>query len=206
VTYTNLNFIIKNYEHHLERHYEIESNKNCFLQYIYVSDEFYDERFNHCLGLSEDFNLKTFLLDEYGEHNSFSDFMYLQKRSFTSFFRENNVDIPNCFRKTLSVKNPINEVKLLKFNNYLMRHGKRLQVMSILLNVIFDQYTNPENLDLRNLKTNYSWKTFFLILNSMTYVEKQAQLLPLVDEESSTYNHIVSNTTKSIEKVWDFNK
>lgn len=112
--YTPIYLAIKNTEHHLERHYEIESNKNYFLQYIYVSDEFYQHRFNHCLSLTESYELKNFLLDEYGSHNAADNFWYLKKRSFTSFFTENLVDVPICFNKTFSVRKSINEIKLLK--------------------------------------------------------------------------------------------
>ena len=128
-----LSLITKNTEHHLERHYEIETNKNYYLQYVYVSDEFYKYRFSHCLNLIESLELKNFLLDEYGSHTSYEDFEYLRISSFISFFRGNNVDVPRCFRRTRSVRRAHNEIQLLKFNNYLMRHGKKLKTSNYLL-------------------------------------------------------------------------
>lgn len=154
--YINVNFITKITEHHLERHYEINSNKNYFLQYIHVSDEFYTDRFSHCLGISESTSLKNFLLDEYGIHEAVEDFEYLHSRTFTSFFRENKVDVPTCFKKTFSVRKSINELQLLKFNNYLMRDGKRFQSAKYFLKALSVQYLNPLSLKLRKAKTNYS--------------------------------------------------
>ena len=121
----NLNFITKNTNHHIERHYEINTNKNYFLQYIYVSDEFYKNRFMHCLDMQESIKLKNLLLDEYGHHNSYSEFFFLSNSTFTSFFRENSIDVPRCFSLSKSIRRSSNEIDLLKFNNYFMRHGKR---------------------------------------------------------------------------------
>jgi hypothetical protein len=127
VKYPALILLSKNNEHHVERHYEIETNPTYFLQYLYMSDEFYENRFTHCLSINQSHDLKNLLLEEYGHHVSYDDFMYLQEKTFTSFFRENSIDVPRCFSKSRSVKRSINEVALLKFNNYLMRHGKKMQ-------------------------------------------------------------------------------
>ena len=75
----SLSLLPKKIEHHLERHYEINSNKNYFLQYIHVSDEFYTDRFSHCLGISESTSLKNFLLDEkifFGTGASIASFIF----------------------------------------------------------------------------------------------------------------------------------
>lgn len=130
----NLNFlaITKNIEHHIERHYEIESDKNYILQQLDVNEEFYDDRLYHCLAIRESLEFTDILLDHYGEHESIDDFNYLKERTFTSFFRDNSIDVPRCFNKTRSVRRPINQIDLLKLNNYLMRDGKRLKVFKYL--------------------------------------------------------------------------
>ena len=144
---TNLNFITRITEHHIERHYETDTNKNYFLQHIYVSDEFYENRFMHCLGMQRSIELKNLLLDDYGSHNSYQDFEYLNNSTFTSFFRENSVDIPRCFQRTISVRRAVNEVNLLKFNNYFMRHGKRWNFFAFLSKSINTEFYNPLTLD-----------------------------------------------------------
>jgi len=154
--YANFIFVTKRIEHHIERHYEIESNKNFFLQRINASEEFYTERFKHILSIPESLDLKKFLLVEYGSHTSYENFKYLKKRTFISFFRENDVDVPICFRKTMSVRQPINEVKLLKFNNYFMRHGKKLQSLKIFYQALQSQYIKKQSNDDRRYKSNYS--------------------------------------------------
>lgn len=152
----NLNLLPKKIEHHLERHYEIETNKNYYLQYIYVSDEFYKYRFTHCLNLSESLELKNLLLDEYGSHTSYEDFEYLKTSTFISFFRENTVDVPRCFRQTQSVRRSHNEIYLLKFNNYFMRHGKKLKTSNSFLSSLQSEFYNPLYFTNRIYKTNFS--------------------------------------------------
>ena len=122
----------KNTEHHIERHYEIESNKTYYLQQMEIEEEFYEDRFSHCLKLSDSTEFKNLLLDEYGDHEAIDDFDYLHNRQFTSFFTDNSIDVPRCFSTTRSVRRPLNEVKLLKLNNYLMRGGKRAQSFKFL--------------------------------------------------------------------------
>ena len=70
-------FVTKNIEHHIERHYEIETNKNYILQELEVGEEFYEDRLNHCLGLSDSHEFVDLLLEHYGEHESIDDFNYL---------------------------------------------------------------------------------------------------------------------------------
>ena len=204
--YNNINFIIKGTEHHLERHYEIDSNKNYFLQYVYVSEEFYNDRFSHCLNMTESVPLRNFLLDKYGVHEAADDFDYLQNRTFTAFFRENKVDVPTCFKRTLSVRKSINELQLLKFNNYLMRDGKRLQSSKFFLRALQNQYSNPLSSTLRKQKTNYSWKIFFILLNHVKIIHNHTQLIPSLTEEVLNYNHLLYKTNKTIKPVWNFHK
>ena len=49
----------KNIEQHIEKHYEIESNKNYFLQQLDISEEFYEDRFFPCIALQKQTDLKN---------------------------------------------------------------------------------------------------------------------------------------------------
>ena len=126
----------RNIEHHIERHYEIEADETSYLQRIAVDFEFYEDRLEHCLHIPEMHEVDLLLLDEYGDEDVLEEFEYLHYSTFISFFRSNSIDIPRCFRKTLSVRRAINEVDILKFNNYLMRHGLRARSWSFLSEMI----------------------------------------------------------------------
>lgn len=149
-------FITKNIEHHIERHYEIESDKNYVLQQLEVGEEFYEDRLNHCLSLRETTEFTELLLDHYGEHEAIDDFEYLRERTFTSFFRNNTIDVPRCFAKTKSTRRPINQIDLLKLNNYLMRDGNRLQAFGALSKALNILLVEQQNLGVRTYKTPFS--------------------------------------------------
>ena len=146
----------KNIEQHIEKHYEIESNKNCFLQQLDISEEFYENRFFPCITLQKQTELKHLLLDEYGVHESIDSFFYLKNRTFVSFFREHSVDVPRCFKSTTSIRRATNELHLLKLNNYLMRDGKRGQSFNHLSHVLAKLFNTVQDLDERPFYTNFS--------------------------------------------------
>jgi hypothetical protein len=124
---------MKHIEHHIERHYEIESNKDYYLQQVELGDEFYEDRLEHCLRIFDTKEFNTFSLEEYGTHDSLEEFEYLHYSTFISFFRTHSIDIPRCFRATKSVRRKINETDYLKFNNYFMRQGKKTKHLNYLL-------------------------------------------------------------------------
>ena len=146
-------FITKNIEHHIERHYEIETDKNYVLQELEVGEEFYEDRLNHCLALVDPSDFTDLLLEHYGEHEAIDDFEYLKDRTFTNFFRNNSIDVPRCFRKTKSVRRPINQVDLLKLNNYLMRDGKRLKVFKALSKTLWTVLDDQKTDNTRTYRT-----------------------------------------------------
>jgi hypothetical protein len=138
----------------MERHYEIETNKSIWLQHIDVEEEFFEDRLNHCLKIPEDTPFKEFILEEFGLENAKDDFEYLQNTTFTNFFKSANVDVPRCFKKTKTIRRSINEVEILKLNNYLMSQGKRSKTFKFLANSINTSFNSYINLN----KTEYdSW-------------------------------------------------
>lgn len=91
-------------EHHVERYYEVQSDRTKLLQRIPLGGEFYRTRFSHCLNLSIDDDLLLLLQTEYGTHVPDTAFGYLNEETFTSFYRNAGVDIPRCFRKTKAIR------------------------------------------------------------------------------------------------------
>lgn len=87
-----------------------------------------------------------------------------------------------------------------------MRHGQRSKVLKIFNLALYNQYMKITENDDRVIKTNYSWKNIFLILNFTNKINNSSLLFKLPKEETVGYNHILSTVHKSIESVWDFNK
>jgi hypothetical protein len=175
------------------------------LQRLQISNEFFKKRFKHSLNIPESLLLKKFIATQYGSHSSFNEFYYLKEKTFTSFFRESNVDVPICFKKTMAVRRLTNEIKLLKFNNYFMHKGKKLQSLKTINYVFQNQYLNSVSSDLRIIKSNYSWKTVFLILNNLNYNNYLVWKIPFIKNEETTHNHYISSYIKRITPTWDFN-
>lgn len=203
----NLIFIAvtKNIEHHIERHYEIESDKNYILQQLDIGEEFYEDRLQHCLSISESIEFLDVILEHYGEHESIDDFEYLKERTFTSFFRDNSIDVPRCFTKTKSVRRSINQIDLLKLNNYLMRDGKRLKVFKHLSSSLWSILNDYKSKNLKTYKTNLTWRDIYLTFNYLTYDADRHKSLPAAKEELTTYGHTMLPIGKFIEDEWNFN-
>lgn len=196
----------KNIEQHIEKHYEIESNKNYFLQQLDISEEFYEDRFFPCITVQKQIELKNLLLDEYGTHEAIDDFFYLKNRTFASFFRENRVDVPRCFNQTRSVRRSNNELHLLKFNNYLMRDGKRAQSFKHLSKVLSTSFSEVQEFDDRPFYTNFSWRTFFLNFNYLHGKSHNLNEFTNFIELPTTYGHYMDPTSKYILDKWSFYK
>lgn len=197
--------ITKNIEHHIERHYEIESNKNYILQGLEVGDEFYEDRLDHCLAISDTLEFDEILMDHYGEHESIDDFYFLKERVFTDFFRDNTIDVPRCFRKTKSIRRPINQIDLLKLNNYLMRDGKRLKVFKYLSHSLFKLFNEQKISGDITYQTHLSWQSLFIAFNYMTLNGSIYGWPKYPKEEITTYGHTVLPYGKFIEDEWNFN-
>ena len=111
--------------------------------------EFFEDRLSHCLKVPQDFIFDEFLLEEFGLENAEEDFEYLKNVTFTNFFKSSSVDVPRCFRRTKTIRRSINEVEILKLNNYLMRQGKRAKTFKFLsrsINSSFDNYISASEI------------------------------------------------------------
>ena len=124
--------ISKNIEHHVERHFEINSNQSNFLQYMNCGQEFFKKRLLLTLPIQDTDEFTNTMLTLYGTHNITDEYNYLSNSTFINFFKHNGVDVPKCFSKTYSVLRQNNELPTLKFVHFLMRDGKKLKSQLIL--------------------------------------------------------------------------
>jgi hypothetical protein len=61
-----------------------------------------------------------------------TDFMYIRNSSFIKFFINNMIDVPICFKKSVSLKHHSFELPLLKFANFLMKQGKKEKIIRLI--------------------------------------------------------------------------
>jgi hypothetical protein len=194
-----------NLEHHIERHYEIETNRSIWLQHIDVEEEFFEDRLDHCLKIPEDNPFNEFILEEFGLENAKDDFEYLQNTTFTNFFKASNVDVPRCFKKTKTIRRSINEVEILKLNNYLMRQGKRAKTFKFLSNSINTSFNNY--IDSNKIEYNSwpNWKQLFVTLNYMSYQSNYYSIYNRSGVEFDNYGYQIIPEGSHINFKWLLN-
>src|SRR5574343_128824 len=111
----------------------------------------------------------------------YSSYVYLKNSSYISFFLTNMVDVPVCFKKSISLKRKSFELPILKLFNLLMRKGKREKVLKSFLQKYNNYFFSKHSTQLYNnheVETNLSVSTkFFLMLNSQFYDLKKFSFL-----------------------------
>ena len=191
----------KNLEHNIERHYETNLNINYYYQYILLKEDFFREKLQHCLTLSDSKLFFAELEDGYGMYDTVDSFWYLNHSTFNLFFSESLVDIPKCFKKTKSVKRLNNEIDLLKFNNYFMRKGLRYKSFTFLAQTLWSLLTELQTSNYRINKTFTSWRDLFIVFTSITF-NTTYNTLSFDKEELVTFGHKQDATLKNIEFNW----
>ena len=162
-----------------------------------MREKFFTEKIQHCLAVTESSEFFNEVEDEYGIFVVADDFDYLRFSTFYSFFGENNLDVPRFFKKTKSVKRPINEVSLLKFNNYFMRKGARYKSTKVLLNVLWSLFSDIKELRTTSTKSLSSWKDFYIIFNNI-FFNKNYKSLAFTKGETLRFDNLQSPNYKDL--------
>jgi len=194
-------FLHKNLEHNIERHYETNLKINYYYQYILLKEDFFREKLQHCLTLSDTKLFFMELEDGYGMYDTVDSFWYLNYSTFNLFFSDALVDIPKCFKKTKSVKRLNNEIDLLKFNNYFMRKGLRYKSFTFLTKTLWSLLSELQTSNFRINKTFTSWRDLFVVFTSITF-NQTYKTLSFKNEELITFGHKQDATLKNIEFNW----
>jgi hypothetical protein len=71
-------------------------------------------------------------------NKNLNSFFFLNKSAFISFFINQSLDVPICFKKSYSLQRIAFELPLLKLTNTLMSAGKKEQILVTLLSSFFN--------------------------------------------------------------------
>lgn len=131
-----------------------------------------------------------------------TDFLYIRNSSFIKFFINNMIDVPVCFKKSISLKNRNFELPLLKFCNFLMKQGKKEKIIRLVFLSFRLFFKNIKNNNQKNNSFFFSWFNLYIFglnllkttsLNSNSLINfKFQEILNL------NYNNIYLNDDKII--------
>lgn len=203
---------------HWQSSFLLNFNSSNFYFYFFFNNNF----FNNNVVTSSFSNYKNLNIQIYNNHGDFkkmlpieinfnqndlsflTDFMYIRNSSFIKFFINNMIDVPICFKKSVSLKNHSFELPLLKFSNFLMKQGKKEKIIKLIFSSfrLFFKNTNINVNIQKNTSFFFSWfnlyvfgfnflKTNSLNVNFFSNFKFQ-ELINL------KYNNIFSNNDKTI--------
>lgn len=167
-----LSLIVKNQDHTVEWYYASIPNENYLIQYLTFTDEELSTKTASILNIYQNTQIVEDVEDLYGIHDNEDNFDYILNCDFHNFFIESGINIPKCFAKTISPKRHINNLDLLKFNNYFMSKGLRYKALKPLI-------TSFSQLKLIYLNNNQvsqnfnNWKLFYTIFTSLVVQPNQ---------------------------------
>lgn len=137
--------------------------------------DIYSTKLNKYISINESDNFYFWLEENYSVNNSFYNFQFLKHSEFKYFFSSSMVDIPRCFNSSKSLRRPINKTPTVRFNNYLMRDGKRTKSMNLFLHVLWNIFFKEKSL-LKPLD-NVTWQSVYVSL-SHVYVTSRHRSYP----------------------------
>lgn len=137
--------------------------------------------------------INTFPLNNeefFKEYLIFENYLTLRKLSFISFFINNMIDVPICFRKSKSLKNKNFELFFIKFSNLMMRQGKKEKIVRFFLSSFFVYFDKIKNEKFNNRVDQYHWFDFFFMLNFQITTKSS---FFLTQDEEPTFNNLEEN-------------
>lgn len=137
--------------------------------------------------------------------NDFSfltDYLYIRNSSFIKFFINNMIDVPICFKKSVSLKNHNFELPLLKFSNFLMKQGKKEKVVRLIFSSFRFFFKTSKLNNLKNSSFFFSWfnlYTFGLnLINTNSLTNKSLSNFNFQELLNLNYSNSYNNNDKII--------
>lgn len=142
---------------------------------------------NGIVDFEENISINTeLLLHEYDDNDlfqenkeaNFSTYLFFKKPSFISFFINNLIDVPICFKKSRSLRRKNFELPLLKICSLLMKKGKKEKTIKLFFTIFrTDSLLLIENFPLFSI--NFFWIQDYLLLINRLFVQNENTLLLL---------------------------
>lgn len=137
---------------------------------------------------------------------SFNNFIYLKKSSFISFFINNLIDVPVCFKKSKSLKKKNFELPILRFCNFLMKKGKKEKIFKFffksfrLFNETFLKEKKKDLFFFENFFENYKnlFNIFDKNLSNKFFIKNN--IIDCITKINPIFSYFIYNVDKNIKK------
>lgn len=121
---------------------------------------------------------------------NYEDFFYFKNSSYISFFLNNMIDVPVCFKKSPSLKRKSFELPNLKLFNLIMRQGKKEKtIRNLLFNYLKNKHLNK-----------------FDIINNIKFGTFYANSLIFYFYDFLTFFSLSSKKIKNFDNFWDLDE
>jgi hypothetical protein len=173
--------------------------------------------YNNLISYNDDYKILSLpfeILEDMNQRDILNTYKHLHRVSFINFFISYSIDVPICFKKSPSLKTINSQVNLLKFNNLIMRAGKRESTFRTLFPIVRSLTNNINNIntfinqrDFNFLLTNYLKLNIHNteILNEFSYFvpsnENENLLVELINVPLTTENFIKNFLIKLLSKI-----
>lgn len=131
-----------------------------------------------------------------------NEYLYLKNSSFIKFFINNMIDIPICFKKSISLKTRSFELPILKFTNFLMKQGKKEKIMRLIFSCFRFFFKNTLNKNLKDSSFFFSWFNLYMfklnLIHTWTFNNNFYSNFKFEELLHLNYNNIYSNNDKII--------
>ncbi len=119
--------------------------------------------------------------------NPLPSFLHLRQSTVISFFVDNLIDVPTCFKKSKSLYNTSFELPFLKCINILMRHGNKNQVFKV-FNTAVNTFTMTYMERFTKKALTDSWNTLYPILSHLMMKTVPTSDVLNISDHSNTIN------------------
>jgi len=152
---------------------------------------------------TEEDNSSFFLHSNFVNENNFNEeFFHLRNSTFISFFIDNMIDVPICFKKSHSLKTKNFELPLLKFSNLLMKKGKREKLLYNLFKAMRVLYKTFKTDKIITSEEDFNWVNLYLFsthyLLRQDFFDQAQWVLNYKESVDLTFNHSAVDFDKII--------
>lgn len=134
----------------------------------------------------------------YSNQENLEKFIHFRHFSFISFFINNMIDVPVCFRKTVSLRRRIFELPILKFSNVLMKKGQREQITKIVIYSFFKFFNELRKEKSKNFGEWFNWFETYNVLTNIFVKSRFLNNFNITDVHELFYPHTLNLKGKNV--------